>query len=142
MVNLNMIDTIGSGIKKMFTIQRERYFPMPDYDLSKSNEVKVKIYGAILDRNYTEALLKKGDLELEVVMALDKVQKHKPIEDTMAKKLKSIGLIDGRKPHYLVSFHLADDTQKKVNYLKNKAFDDTYYKNRICLLYTSPSPRD
>jgi ATP-dependent DNA helicase RecG len=30
MVNLNMIDTIGSGIKRMFTRQRERSFPMPD----------------------------------------------------------------------------------------------------------------
>lgn len=34
MVNLNMIDTIGSGIKKMFTLQRNRHFSMPDYDLS------------------------------------------------------------------------------------------------------------
>jgi ATP-dependent DNA helicase RecG len=31
MVNLNMIDTIGSGIKRMYTRQRERSFPMPDY---------------------------------------------------------------------------------------------------------------
>ncbi len=34
MVNLNMIDTIGSGVKRIFKIQRERFFPMPDYDLS------------------------------------------------------------------------------------------------------------
>jgi len=27
MVNLNMIDTIGSGIKKMFLLQRKKYFP-------------------------------------------------------------------------------------------------------------------
>ena len=34
MVNLNMIDTIGSGIKKMFTIQRDRCFPLPTYNIS------------------------------------------------------------------------------------------------------------
>jgi ATP-dependent DNA helicase RecG len=34
MFNLNMIDTIGSGIIRMFTVQRQRFFPMPDYDLS------------------------------------------------------------------------------------------------------------
>jgi len=34
MFNLNMIDTIGSGIKRMFEIQRNRFFPLPDYDLS------------------------------------------------------------------------------------------------------------
>ncbi|MEO8342980.1 MAG: RNA-binding domain-containing protein, partial [Gallionella sp.] len=38
MVNLNMIDTIGSGIKKMFMAQRQRNFPMPDFDLSKANQ--------------------------------------------------------------------------------------------------------
>jgi len=37
MVNLNMIDTIGSGIKRMFTLQRQRSFPMPDYELSDPN---------------------------------------------------------------------------------------------------------
>ncbi|WP_327849385.1 ATP-binding protein, partial [Anoxybacillus ayderensis] len=52
MVNLNMIDTIGSGIKKMFLEQRKRFFPMPDYDLSEPNKVKVTIYGKILDYNY------------------------------------------------------------------------------------------
>lgn len=131
MVNLNMIDTIGSGIRKMFTIQRKRYFPLPDYDLTKSNEVKVKIYGSILNKAYTEILLKRGDLDLELVMALDKVQKHVAIEDAMARKLKAMSLIDGRKPNYLVSFHLADDAQKRVEYLKNKAFDDAYYKDMI-----------
>ena len=30
MVNLNMIDTIGSGIKRMFRKQKERFLPMPD----------------------------------------------------------------------------------------------------------------
>ncbi len=35
MVNLNMIDTIGSGIKRMFTKQRDRNFPIPEYDLSE-----------------------------------------------------------------------------------------------------------
>lgn len=44
MVNLNMIETIGSGIKKMFTVQRKRNFPMPDYELSDPNRVAVR-YG-------------------------------------------------------------------------------------------------
>ncbi|HEY5560328.1 MAG TPA: ATP-binding protein [Clostridiaceae bacterium] len=33
MVSLNMIDIIGSGIKKMFIKQMQRYFPPPDYNL-------------------------------------------------------------------------------------------------------------
>lgn len=34
MVELNMVDTIGSGIRKMFSSQLRRLFPMPDYDFS------------------------------------------------------------------------------------------------------------
>ena len=40
MVSLNMIDTIGSGIKRMFRYQRQRFFPMPDYDLKEPGRVK------------------------------------------------------------------------------------------------------
>ena len=32
MVNLDMIDTMGYGIRKMFLEQRRRFFPMPEYD--------------------------------------------------------------------------------------------------------------
>ncbi|MDT8410825.1 MAG: ATP-binding protein [Vicingaceae bacterium] len=42
MVNLNMIDTIGSGIKKMFVIQKNKYFPLPDYDFS-NEKITVQI---------------------------------------------------------------------------------------------------
>src|SRR5690606_16750507 len=51
MVNLNMIDTIGSGIKKMFVIQKDKFFPLPEYDLS-NQKVTVSITGKIVDVNY------------------------------------------------------------------------------------------
>ena len=49
MVALNMIDTIGSGIKRMFLTQKNRFFPMPDFDLSTPERVVVRIHGKILD---------------------------------------------------------------------------------------------
>ena len=52
MVNLNMIDTIGSGIKKMFLLQMQRYFPLSDYDLSQPEKVKVKITGTDYIQNF------------------------------------------------------------------------------------------
>lgn len=73
MVNLNMIDTIGSGIKRMFTQQRQRNFPMPDYDLSEPGKVKVRIIGKIMDERYTRMLMQRTDLGLLEVIALDKV---------------------------------------------------------------------
>src|SRR5690606_26047922 len=55
MTNLNMIDTIGSGIKRMFNLQKERYFPMPDYDIG-GERVKVTLPGKVLDMDYARVL--------------------------------------------------------------------------------------
>jgi ATP-dependent DNA helicase RecG len=41
MVSLNMIDTQGGGIKRMFQAQIKRFFPLPDYDLSEPDRVAV-----------------------------------------------------------------------------------------------------
>ena len=50
MVHFNMIDTVGRGIKKIYTEQRNRFFPMPDYDIDNENRtVGVTIYGKMLD---------------------------------------------------------------------------------------------
>ena len=37
MVNFNMIDTVGRGIKKIYTEQPNRFFPMPDYDIDNEH---------------------------------------------------------------------------------------------------------
>ncbi|MBR4532821.1 DeoR family transcriptional regulator [bacterium] len=74
MVNLNMIDTAGSGILKMFLAQKKRCFPLPDYDFS-NHEVRMKLYGKILDINYTRRLLNE-DLPLSEVFELDRKQKE------------------------------------------------------------------
>jgi ATP-dependent DNA helicase RecG len=131
MVHLNMIDTIGSGIKKMFIAQRNRFFPLPDYDLSEAEKVKVTITGKVLDENYTRLLIHKTDLELKWVILLDKVQKSVPISDIDAKLLKSMDLIEGRKPNYHVSAHIAAVTGEKAAYIRNRGFKDQHYKDLI-----------
>jgi len=131
MVNLNMIDTIGSGIKKMFSVQRDRFFPMPDYDLTNPKVVKVKIFGRVLDKNYTQMLMDKADLDLRTVILLDKLQKGKILSSEEAKFLKAKKLIEGRKPNYYVVASLADLSGEKVQYIKNKGFKDGHYKKLI-----------
>ncbi|MDD4568481.1 MAG: putative DNA binding domain-containing protein, partial [Methanoculleus chikugoensis] len=99
MVELNMIDTIGSGIKRMFRIQRDRNFPMPDYDLDEEGVVRVTIPGRVIDERYTRMLIERKDLTLVDVIALDKVQKGYPItleERTVLRKKK---LVEGRHPN-------------------------------------------
>ncbi|MXY96236.1 MAG: transcriptional regulator, partial [Gemmatimonadetes bacterium] len=74
MVNLNMIDTVGSGIRKMFMSQRRKLFPLPDYDLS-GERVRVTIVGKVLDLNYARKLAQIPDLDLNTIILLDKIQK-------------------------------------------------------------------
>lgn len=131
MVNLNMIDTIGSGIKRMFTVQRKRYFPMPDYDLHEPERVAVRVYGRILDENYTNLLLRDTELELLDAIALDKVQKRRALSDEEFNRLKQQKLIEGRRPNLFVSAKIAAVLEEKAAYIKNRAFDKAHYKELV-----------
>jgi ATP-dependent DNA helicase RecG len=131
MVNLNMIDTIGSGIKRMFTKQRQRYFPMPDYDLSETGRVKVRIIGKVIDEKYTRMLMLMPGLNLFDVIALDKVQKGKLLALDEYKTLKTKRLIEGRRPNLFVSAKVAAATETRADYIKKRAFDKDHYKRMI-----------
>ncbi|MFY0664460.1 MAG: putative DNA binding domain-containing protein [Natronospirillum sp.] len=130
MVNLNMIDTIGSGIRKMFLIQKKRYFPLPEYELQDSR-VQVTITGRVVDMAYARKLAEFPDLSLEDILLLDRVQKRKSLTDDQAKYLKSFGLIEGRKPNYHISAKVADHSGERAQYILNRAFDDHHYKQLI-----------
>lgn len=126
MVNLNMIDTIGSGIKRMFVCQRKRLFPLPDYTITEK-EVSVTIYGKVINEKYVKLLKEDENLTLAHIIALDKVQKQQPIDDKMAKLLKSRKLIDGRKGGYFLSETASAQVGEMVEYVQNKAFNKKYY---------------
>lgn len=40
-----MIDTATLGIRRAFNIQKAKYFPMPDYNISSGTQVEVTVYG-------------------------------------------------------------------------------------------------
>jgi ATP-dependent DNA helicase RecG len=130
MFNLKMVDTAGGGIKKIFKYQRERFFPMPDYDLS-GGKVKVTISGKILDIEYARLLAEHKDLTLEEIIMLDKVQKKQILTEFEEKHLKSKKLIEGRKPNYYIGLKVVEKTGQKATYSKNKAFDKSYYLDLI-----------
>ncbi|MGY0391202.1 RNA-binding domain-containing protein [Bizionia sp. KMM 8389] len=130
MVNLNMIDTIGSGIKKMYLIQRKKYFPLPDYDLT-NNKVKVTITGKIIDINYARKIAQMPNLSLEEIMLLDKVAKNKILNNEEIKTLKIKKLIEGRKPNFHISSKVASATNQKGDYIKMRGFKDEHYKKMI-----------
>jgi len=132
MFNLKMIDTVGSGIKRMFIHQRERNFPLPDFDLtSEYDKVSVKIIGSVLDPKYTRMLIKYKDLAMRDVIALDKVQKGYRINDFEFRSLKSKNLIEGRRPNLYVSENVAIDTDSRADYIRRRSFDKRHFKDMI-----------
>lgn len=131
MAELNMIDTMGYGIRDMYRGQARRYFPMPDYDLSESSAVKMTIYGGVVDIAYSRLLMQKTDLPLADVLALDRVQKKLPIPDEAAARLRKSGLIEGRKPNFHVSAQIAKVTASVADYLRTRGQDDAFYLKQI-----------
>jgi len=96
MVNLNMIETVGNGIQKVFAIQRDRFFPMPTYDISDETHTKVTVYGKLLNKNYTYQLYTNPELAIEDIIALDKVQKKQEISEEALSRLRSLKMVKGR----------------------------------------------
>lgn len=131
MVNFRMIETASSGIRRVYSIMQERLFPLPDYDLSEYNVVKVTVYGKVLDENYTNILFQNPDMDLRIVYLLDRVQKGEHSDRKDANKLRKMNLIEGKMPNLYISANIAERLDQKAQYIKNKGFDDQYYKKLI-----------
>ncbi len=131
MVKLNMIDTQAMGIRRVFRIQQEKFFPLPDYDFSVPRQISVTVYGKVLDENYSRVLFENPDFDLSTVYLIDRVQKHIPISKEAIKELRRLGVIEGKAPNIYVSAKVAESTDTKAQYVKNKGFDDEYYKKLI-----------
>lgn len=130
MFNLKMVDTIGSGIRKMFLFQRDRYFPMPEYDLS-GGKVELTLIGKVINEDYAALLARRKDLTLNDVILLDRIQKKKAISKGDEKYLRQKKLIEGRRPNYFLSIDVSQKMEQKADYSKNKGFEKQYYLDLI-----------
>lgn len=132
MVELKMIDTIGSGIKRMFTHQRQRFFPLPEYTIDPiAKRVEVRIYGRLLSEAYSRVLQQMPELGLYEVMLLDSVQKGKPISADGLKRLRQLKLVEGRSPNLHVSAGVASAMNDKASYTRNRGLDKQFYEQLI-----------
>ena len=135
MIRLRMIDQVGSGIRRMFQTQRDRFFPLPDYHFDENEfgrpRVEVVIPGRILDVKYTQLLMKRTDLDLRLVLLLDRVQKRLPLSPDEVRQLRGLNLIEGRSPNLFVSAKVAALTEQKATYIRNRGLDDDYYQQLV-----------
>ena len=131
MREINMIDTMGYGIHRLFNWQVERYFPLPDYK-TKAHQVELAIYGHVVDPAYSSILLlKRGDLSLDDIALLDRVQKGLSIPSAAIAHLRRAGLIEGRKPHWYVSAKIAAQTGREAEYMRKMERSSGQYQRII-----------
>ncbi len=132
MVHFNMIDTVSRGIKKMFTEQMERRFPMPDYEIdNEKKEVAVRIYGNAINERYTKLLKDNDNLTLHDCISLDAIQKGHRIDDEIAQDLLKRGLIEGETPNYTISLGVAKASRQLPQYTKAKGLDKARLKQMV-----------
>ena len=135
MVHFNMIDTVGRGIKKIFTEQKKRFFPMPDYEIdAKKCTVGVTVYGKMLDERYTALLKNDSALTLKECIWLDAIQKQRPITKDAIEHLKKRKLIEGRAHNWTISLGVARMTHQVAHYTKNKGLTYDALKKLILQL--------
>ena len=133
MRNVNMVETEGGGIRKLFIQQKKRFFPMPSYTLT-GGMVLCEISGKVLDENFARILVNNPELSLPEIILLDKVQKREELNDDAITYLRSKKFVEGRKSNLFLSFKVVDASKHiglKATYIKNKSFDDSYYKELI-----------
>ena len=131
MVMFKMIDSETTGIRRVFTIQREKFFPLPDYDFSEQNKVEVCIYGKEINEKFKYLLYDNENLDLATVYLLDQVQKGKRISKEAAAHLRKYQLVEGRVTNLYLAAPLAKTTEEKADYIKHKGFDNKYYQDLI-----------
>ncbi len=132
MTELNMIDTMGYGIHEMYLGQRRRYFPLPDYDLTEPDMVRMTIHGKIVDPAFSRMLIQNSELPLDEILALDRVQKQLPLDDeVMIRHLRRQKLIEGRKPNLYISARVAEAVDAREEYIHTRGQDDAFYSKLI-----------
>ena len=132
MVHFNMIDTVSRGIKKMFTEQMERRFPMPDYEIdNEKKEVAVRIYGNAINERYTKLLKDNDTLTLHDCISLDAIQKGHRIDDEIAQDLMKRGLIEGEAPNYTISLGVAKASKQLPSYTRVRGLERDKLKQMI-----------
>ena len=131
MAEVGMIDKQGFGIHDMVLAQRRRFLPLPDYEGSSPLRTVFNVHGQEIDANYTHWLMERTDLPIEHVLWLDRLQKGLKLDAVQVAELRTAGLVEGRISNLFVSAHVANATDTRTVYTRNKGLDDHYYKTLV-----------
>ena len=96
MIEIGLMEAKGTGYNKLFQYNtKEVYLPLPKINWDNTNQFEVKLYGAPLDKNFANILSQNTNLEPEVILLLDQVQKGFKVDQKVFNYLKKQGLVEG-----------------------------------------------
>ncbi|RRD45893.1 RNA-binding domain-containing protein [Tessaracoccus sp. OH4464_COT-324] len=127
MLELNVVDRMGHAIHRTVQDQISRFLPLPDYDLSAPDTVRLTIPGTVLDEAYSHLLMQKPRLTLEDLQALDRLQRRLTIEERMVHRLRRRGFVEGRRPYYHVKPRTAAPAPGLASYARNRSAKEIRY---------------
>lgn len=142
MVELDLIDKVGSGIRTMFHKQIERLFPVPEYVLTEGH-VQVTIQGKVLDYAFAFNLLSHHLQPAEISLLYDVFMKRR-VEKEGADYLRAMGLVSGRFPNIRLASFLGEgtrDTELGQNILRRQEMSKDTYIAHIRDLLQDARPR-
>lgn len=76
-------------------------------------------------------LYNHSELDLETVFLLDRVQKGLSISKESVSYLRKLRLVEGRVSNLYLSANVSKNIEDEAQYIKNKGFNDQYYKDLI-----------
>ncbi len=131
MASLGMVDRMGYGLHDNFLRQRQRYFPLPDFDLTQAGTVRYVLHGQLLDENYSRLLLTLSDLPLAQIVALDRIQKGETPDLSALKELRQAQLVSGNRPRLIINDHALIQAAHRAAYVRNRAQDFEHYRKLV-----------
>ena len=108
----------SKGHSQLFEYNTKQvYLPLPEVDWNNNEEFALTLYGASLDEKFAEILQEKTDLEPEVILLLDQVQKGFKIDPKVFYNLKKQGLVEGTPTKGKLSFEFMKQIGKENEYI-------------------------
>lgn len=113
MDTVGLVEGRGSGFRKIFDYStKSAFLPAPTANFDLSDRFEYTIYGNEIDPVFTKILIEKKDLDIGIILLLDRVQKYnraiikKQISKEQQTILKKLKLVEGRYPKLYLSFEL------------------------------------
>lgn len=91
MLHIGMLDQNAMGIRAVFEACRRRHMPLPTYDLTDPNRVKVTLFNHEIDPVYGQILQANPELPMSEIVLLDKVQKYMALSEEEIHKVIADG---------------------------------------------------